>query len=212
MKKIKALGVLAALCMFAAPTSAANIDLLFDGTTTSAMTSVGTTGSWTLESLSGAGGNTLVPVTNHKGLGYKGLSFLDETPGTFFYTIDPAIDLTGMTVNFNYEVADVGSVAGVVPGVADLYIDGHAVALDIIDDSMLDTVQSVSVDFSNAAFSGFDLANIDSLQIRAEWWGDELAGPRVESHLLSAVPEPSALSLLLVSMFGGFGLLRKKNR
>lgn len=207
MTRVKQLGFLFAACLIAT----ANVDgatLEFDGTTD---------GGWSL--VNGADGSAafeLHPVADHNGSGLNGLCFNDITGGVMYYSAPASIltDMTGMTLDFEYQINSAhagGAFNEPLVGFDELYVNGTAISgLDIIDETIMDTLQPVSIDFSDAAFSGIDLTSISSLWIKAEWWGDAV-NPSVESYIVgNAVPEPGTASLLLASMLGGFGLLRKK--
>lgn len=205
MIRLKQFGLLIAACLMAANAEGATLG--FDGVTD---------GGWTLvNGADGSPANELIPVANFAGTGLNGLDFNDLTGGVMYYAAPASIltDMTGMTLDFTYQVnsSHAGGPFNVpLLGFDELIINGTGISLDIIDESILDTTQAVSIDFNDAAFGGIDLTNISSLWIKAEWWGDDV-NPSVESHLLgNAVPEPGTASLLLASVLGGFGLLRKK--
>ena len=203
----RARGVLIAAILTAAYVEgAAAMDVSFDGSTT---------GDWGLVNLSNGWNTalTLLSVEDFKSSGLNGISLDDATPGVTYYAAPESIygtDLSGVTLNLNYEISSSGGASNfnTVP-MPELFVNGKAVDLDIIDHTMIDEIQSVTIDFSDPAFAGIDLTNVSSLYIKAEWWGDNLAP---ESYLLGAVPvpEPATLHVLFAGLIGLVGCVRRQ--
>lgn len=202
--KLTTLGALTACILFASTSFATNVD--FDGTTD---------GGWTLvNELTGFGAHVQVnAVDNHDGTGHDGIEFIDGTQGVAYYAAPASLissDLTGTTLSFEYEVVG-GAFQQPILNLDDIYVNGTAITgLDVIDHTIVDQMQSVTLDFSDPAFNGVDLTNVTSLFIRAEWYIDNVNGGNTESFLLSAVPEPSSASLILTSLLGVLGFIRKR--
>jgi hypothetical protein len=199
MNMIKSLAVLCAAVVFTSPAvDGATINLTFDGTTD---------GGWTISNQPDDGP---VPTADVEGTGLPGIAFDDMFQGPAYY-MAPAdltsMDLSGMTLNFNFWIKTKDSTLIDDDAAPDLTINGMDIALDVIDESQLDTLQAITVDFTNPAFDGIDLANITSFGIRAEYWSN--GGESVESYLVG-VPEPASLSLAAFSLCGLILRRRKK--
>ena len=202
-----------ATCLLVGALNAEDLNMGFDGTTD---------GGWTL--VNGADASEafeLMPSTDFAGTVLDGLSFNDITGGVMYYSAPPSLlsgNFTDTTVNFNYQVNSVhagGPFQFPLNGFDEVFINGIGISgLDIIDESIVDTIQPVTIDFTDPAFANIDLSNISSLWIKAEWWGDDV-NPSVESHLLTAgdalpAPEPTAGFLLIGGLFAVGAALRNK--
>lgn len=201
--------VLVAICLATSSTNAASLN--FDGTTDSG---------WSL--VNGADGSDafeLIPVTDFSGSGLSGLEFNDLTGGVMYYSAPASMlegDMSGVTLDFHYQLNsahDAGPFNVALDGFAEVYVNGTAIdGLDIIDESVRDTMQEVSLDFGDPAFDGIDTANVSSLYIKAEWWGDNV-NPSVESYILgnTVVPEPGSISLALLGILGFVAYRRRRD-
>jgi hypothetical protein len=201
MKKLTSLGILfAALTLMSPVVDGAHIELTFDGVTD---------GGWTI---SNQPITSPVPTVDANGTGLPGIAFDDHIQGVAYYEAPASLtslDLTGRTLSFHLWIEDRSHMSGVIDddSAADLVINGIDIALDVIDEGQLETLQSITVDFSNAAFAGVDLANITSFGIRAEYWDN--GGEEIESYLVG-VPEPASFSLASLSLLGLIFRRRRK--
>ncbi len=209
MTKLKHLGLALAACLMATSANGAAMNLGFDGSTNSG---------WTLiNGADGSAAHELLPVHNFSGSGLNGLAFNDLTSGVMYYSAPASLlasDLTGMTLNFKYQINSShagGAFNDPLTGFPELYVNGAAITgYDIIDESIHDSLQDVTIDFSDAAFDGINLGSLSSLWIKSEWWGDDV-NPSVESYIVGeAVPEPASASLLFASALALFGFIRKR--
>ncbi len=204
MKKTNILASAALMTLACALSASADINLNFDGMTTDG---------WTATD-----GNPLTPTNTVHGASLNALEFEDSVLGYAYYTAPASfitgLDLTGETLNFNFYIEDNSATSVLADeatgGPSDLKVNGTFIAgLDIIDEGQLGTLQSISVDFSDPAFSGVDLTNITELGIRAEYWKSGPGIDPVESYLTS-VPEPASVSLIGTALLGLFLARRRK--
>ena len=204
MKKTQSLALAVVAAIVFGSSAFAEINLVFDGSTT---------GGWTTTD-----GNPLDVTQTINGTPVNGIVFEDEVLGYSYYaapsSLISGLDLTGEILNFNLFIADntgTSVLADETNGApADLRINGVAIAnLDIVDESQLGTIQTISVDFTDPVFSGIDLTNITELSIRAEYWKSGPDIDPIESYLLS-VPEPTSLSMIGTCLLGLVFVRRKK--
>ncbi len=165
----------------------------------------------------GSEANELIPVTDFGGSGLNGLEFNDLTGGIMYYAAPESFlegGLSGRVLDFHYQLNSAhpaGAFTHPLLNAAEVYVNGSAIeGLDIIDESIMDELQSVRLDFTDTAFNGVNLNNVSSLYIKAEWWGDDVH-PSVESYILgNPVPEPGFGGLTLASLLGVTVLLRRR--
>jgi hypothetical protein len=215
MSRIYMLGSLALLCCVASPFAAvqgATVFVNFDGVTT---------GGWVSQTPEDPPVATglITPVSAADGgnpTGLNGISFTDtdgQTDG-FAYFAAPAsllsMDFTGVQLVVGIYIPTNPDPNGTVfPD--QVFIedaDGDFVIMpedtgspDPIDVDMFDTVQTITIDFDNAAFADFgvDLDEIVRLEIQADFFDG--ASGLIESYLV-AVPEPFSGSLLGLGLLG----------
>ena len=193
MNTIKSVGVLfAALTLMCPVVDGANTRLSFDGISD---------GVWTISNQPTHGP---VPTADIEGTVLPGIAFDDTVQGIAYY-IAPAsltsMDLTGETLTFNFWIEDDSAISMPVDDdtATDLVINGTNITLDLIDETQLETLQMITIDFTDPAFVGIDLSNITSLGIRAEYW--QTGNEGIESYLV-AVPEPASFTLAALSLCG----------
>lgn len=199
--------------LVATAANAADMDLGFDGTSN---------GGWSL--VNGANGTAafdLTPSPDFSNTGLDGLTFNDMTGGVMYYAAPASLlsqNFTDVHMNFNYQVNSShasGPFQYPLNGFSEVYINGNSISgIDVIDESIVDTLQSVTIDFGDPAFNSIDLNNVESLWIKAEWWGDDV-NPSTESHLITAgdprpAPEPDSGILLIGGLFAAAALIRTR--
>lgn len=178
--------------LIASQSNAGTMQLSFDGTTD---------GGWTISNQPTHGP---IPEIDVQGLGLPGIAFDDMEAGVAYYKAPDSImamDFTDTSLEFQIFVRDFTGISTLIddgPNSADLMVNGTAVDMDLIDEGQLDVAQTVTIDFSDTAFTGIDLTDVTSLEIRAEFWSS--GGESVESFLIG-VPEPAALPFALLGLF-----------
>ncbi len=202
MKPITSRGIiLSAALLLASPlASATDMDLMFDGTSD---------GGWALINQPDHGP---IPTSDVHSTGLPGITFDDTVTGFDYFhapTSITSMDLTGLKLHFNFFIEDLSANSILTDDEIrpDLMVNGTPITLDVIDESQLGRLQAVTIDFSDPAFAGIDLANISSLDIRAEYW--RVGSEGVESHLV-AVPEMASIGLAALSLCG-LALHRRRN-
>lgn len=181
----------------------ADVDLTFDGVSTGGWTLVNASSNFTPHV-------NLVPFDSLNGEAMRGIRFEDGTTGAAYYSAPASFlanDFTGMSLTFDYQIVGANFTTP-INGFEDLYVNGTPlVGYDVIDHEITDAIQSVTIDFTDAAFSGVDLSNVSSLYVRAEWWIDNNNGGLTESYLID-VPEPHSTNLLMTGLLMAMGCIR----